>query len=212
MMVAACLLGAGSSLTARADGGVVLKLHYHREDGEYDNWAAWLWTEGGEGGEYPFEEEDGEMVATMDVPDGATKIGFIVKTPDWEKDIAEDQFLDISEVVSGTVHAYVESGVEGAVKEYGEDVMVGTKVKGASYDGKTKITLELTGEIDEALLDTFYVKGRLGEVKVTNAELADKASDTEYFYDLTIESELDPYRNYRPASPLWPGWTRPTTL
>lgn len=197
VMVAAFLLGAGSSLTARADGGVVLKLHYHREDGEYDNWAAWLWTEGGEGGEYPFEEEDGEMVATMDVPDGATKIGFIVKTPDWEKDIAEDQFLDISEVVSGTVHAYVESGVEGAVKEYGEDVMVGTKVKGASYDGKTKITLELTGEIDEALLDTFYVKGRLGEVKVTNAELADKASDTEYFYDLTIESELDPYRNYR---------------
>lgn len=65
-----------------ADGELIMKLHYHREDGAYDGWDAWLWPDGGEGGGYAFADEGGEMV-------------------------------------SGTVHIYVESGVEGYTKEYG---------------------------------------------------------------------------------------------
>ena len=70
-----------------ADGELIMKLHYHREDGAYDGWDAWLWPDGGEGGGYAFADEGGEMV-------------------------------------SGTVHIYVESGVEGYTKEYGEDAVV----------------------------------------------------------------------------------------
>ena len=69
-----------------ADGELIMKLHYHREDGAYDGWDAWLWPDGGEGGGYAFADEGGEMV-------------------------------------SGTVHIYVESGVEGYTKEYGEDAV-----------------------------------------------------------------------------------------
>ena len=87
-------------ITARAEDGVTLKLHYHREDGVYDGWDVWMWPEGGEGNGYPLEEENGEMVATMQVVNGATKVGYIVRTQDWTKDVDMDQFIDISEVVS----------------------------------------------------------------------------------------------------------------
>ena len=78
-----------------ADGELIMKLHYHREDGAYDGWDAWLWPDGGEGGGYAFADEGGEMV-------------------------------------SGTVHIYVESGVEGYTKEYG-DIAVASVQKVADY-------------------------------------------------------------------------------
>lgn len=187
----------GMSIVARADEGVTLKLHYHREDGDYAPWDVWMWHEGGEGAGYAFEDENGEMVATMAVPAGTTKVGFIVRTQDWTKDVDMDQFIDISEVVSGTVHAYVESGVEGATKEYGEDIVTGTKLKNAVYDGDKTVTVLFTGEIDKAQEESFYVIGRLGKVEVTEVKLANKASDSEFYYDLTLSEVLDATRNYR---------------
>jgi pullulanase len=187
----------GVSMQVRADEGVTLKLHYHREDGDYELWDVWLWPDGGEGAGYPFEEEDGDMVATMTVPAGATRVGFIVRTEDWTKDIEQDQYIDISEVISGTVHAYVESGVEGAVKEYGDDVVTGTKLKSAIYDGKNTVTVLFTGELDADQEKSFYVIGRQGEIEVTEVALKEKASESEFYYDLTIAEELDVNRNYR---------------
>ena len=143
----------------KADEGVTLKLHYHREDGDYEPWDVWMWPDGGEGAGYPFEEEDGEMVATMSVPSGTAKVGFIVRTQDWTKDVDMDQFIDISEVVSGTVHAYVESGVEGATKEYGGDIVTGTKLKSAIYDGKNTVTVLFTGEISEKVCEEQLAPG-----------------------------------------------------
>ena len=61
-----------------------------------------------------------------------------MRTADWTKDVDEDQFIDISEMVSGTVDIYVESGVEGYTKEYGDDAVTGTKLSGAKYDGKAQ--------------------------------------------------------------------------
>ena len=197
MVLALVLSDIGIAITARADEGVTLKIHYHREDGDYAPWDVWLWPEGGEGAGYSFEDENGEMVATMSVPSGTAKVGFIVRTQDWTKDIDMDQFIDLSEVVSGTVNAYVESGVEGATKEYGDDVVTGTKLKSAVYDGKNTVTVLFTGELDKDQEKTFYVIGRLGEINVTEVELAEKASDSEYYYDLTIDSELEYNRNYR---------------
>ena len=65
----------GLSVTVRADEGVTLKLHYHRDDEQYDGWDVWMWPDGGEGEGIPFEDENGEMVATYSVPAGKTKVG-----------------------------------------------------------------------------------------------------------------------------------------
>ncbi|MBR6381710.1 MAG: type I pullulanase [Lachnospiraceae bacterium] len=185
-----------SCLVAKADGGVTLKLHYFREDGDYAPWDVWLWPEGGEGAGYAFAEEEGEMVATMEVPAGTTKIGYIVRTQDWSKDIDMDQFIDIAEVVSGTVHAYVISGEEGCRKEYGEDVMTGTKLKTAVYDGESTITLKLTGPMSKEQQESLYVRGRLGDTKIS-AVTETGAESAEVVYDLTLEEALDGNRNYR---------------
>ena len=192
MVAVTVLTGPIGVLTVRAENGLTLKLHYHREDAAYDGWDVWLWPSGGEGGGYPFAEEDGEMVATMEVEPGVASVGFIVRTQDWAKDVDMDQFIDISEMVSGTVHIYVESGVEGYTKEYGEDAVTGTKLKSAVYDPDGMITLTFTGEMDEEQEASLYVKGSQGEIGISGIQ-----SVGEYQYKLILTEELNVNRSYQ---------------
>ncbi len=172
---------------------LVLKVHYHREDGNYEGWDVWLWEIGGDGGGFAFAEEDGEMVATKVVTPGVTSIGFIVRTADWAKDVDKDQFIDISEMVSGTVHIYVESGVEGYTKEYGEDAVTGVKLSKARYDQETgTITVEMTGAVEEDLKSASRIRGSQGEVTIAEAAEGEK-----WQYILTPETPLDLNREYR---------------
>ncbi|MBR3770323.1 MAG: type I pullulanase [Lachnospiraceae bacterium] len=153
----------GDATVVRADD-LVLKLHYNRPDGNYTDWSVWFWEIGGEGVDIPLVEENGEMVATKVVTPGVSELGYIVRTPDWTKDIDKDQFINVAECISGTVHMYVESGVEGCTKVYGDDVVIGTKLTAASYlDGKVNVTMT------KALEDTtnaFTVSGKEGEVAI----------------------------------------------
>ncbi len=163
---------------------LTLKLHYHREDGEYADWSVWFWEEGGEGDDYPFQEENGEMVATYTVPAGATSIGYIVRTPDWGKDVNMDQFIDVSAYVSGTVHVYVESGVEGHRVELDSNVSTGTKLKSATYADK-KIEVEIASPPAD-VSDAFSVKGPNGNVEITEVT----GSDGSYVIQLAEELDL----------------------
>ncbi len=181
------------ALEAHAEGGVILKLHYFREDGNYAPWDVWLWPAGGEGAGYAFTEENGEMVATMEVPAGTTSIGYIVRTQEWTKDIDMDQFIEIDEVVSGTVHFYVKSGVEGGEKVYADDVVTGTKLKSAVYDDDAQgILLTMTGLMDEEQIKSLEVSGTEGIV-----EHGDVVFMGEFKYMLKLLKKLDLKRNYR---------------
>ena len=146
------LLTMTAGAVSAADGdGIVIKLHYHRPDGEYDGWDVWFWAEGKDGNGYPFAEENGEMVSTFVADAGVARVGFIVRTAGWDKDINADQFIDIADVVSGTVHVYVESGVEGYTRELGEDAATGLKILGVRYDmDKNVITVTTTGEVPDS--------------------------------------------------------------
>lgn len=175
---------------AEAEGGPVLKVHYHRADEAYDGWDVWLWEQGKDGAGYAFSDEGGEMVATMDVTPGTMSIGFIVRTQDWTKDIDMDQFLDISEVVTGTVHVYVESGVEGYTKEYGDDVVIGIKLKTAKYDGAGSVLVTMTAELED-YETAFTVSGRAGEIGIS--EVTYKGDNV---YMLTLSEELDGAKSY----------------
>lgn len=182
----------GSMVTANAAEELILKLHYHRADGQYDGWDVWIWEAGKDGAGHPFEEENGEMVATKVITPGTTSVGFIVRTQDWTKDIGEDQFIDIAEMVSGTVHIYVESGVKGYTKEYGEDAVTGVKLSKARYNGEGTIITKFTGEIvAEDLISYFKVSGPDGEVKVKEVK---KEANNEYH--LVLTEELNGSRSY----------------
>ncbi len=196
LVVLAALLAMQTVLVSAAsaaggDSALTLKVHYHREDGDYSQWSAWLWEIGGDGGDFPFQEEDGEMVATKTITPGVTNIGYIIRTPDWGKDIDADQFVDISEVVTGTVHIYIESGVEGCAKEYGEDVVIGTRLKTAVYNGDGTVTVTMTGEIEADLAGAFAVMGREGQIAVSGV-----TAGSGFTYTVALSQELDPFQKY----------------
>lgn len=180
-------------MTVSAEENPTLKLHYHREDGSYEGWDVWLWDEGGEGAAYPFEEEEGEMVATKEITPDATKIGFIVRTQDWTKDFDGDQFIDVSEMVSGTVHVYVESGVEGYTKEYDDDVVTGIKIRSAVYDDEERtVMVTMTGAIEGDVEGVFSVSGK--EVEAAVSGVKELSAGT---YLVTLEQELDAAKSYK---------------
>lgn len=170
---------------------LVLKLHYHRTDENYDGWMVWLWEEGGEGVDYEFAEEEGEMVATKVLTPGTMSVGFIVKTADWGKDVDEDQFIDISEMVSGTVDIYVESGKEGYTKEYGADAVTGTKLSKARYDGEGAVEVAMTGAIDGDLSKAFQIQGTDGAVAISEVTEGEK-----FAYTVKLDAPLDDTKSY----------------
>lgn len=176
------------AVNASAADGPVLKLHYHRPDGNYDGWDVWLWEYGKDGAGYAFENEGGEMVATMNVTPGVTSVGFIVRTASWDKDINEDQFIDIAEVVTGTVHIYVESGVKGYTKEYGDGATVGIKLKTAKYNMNGTIDVTATDEIGDGFENAFTVTDRNGELAITGVTYAG-----DNVYTIALAEELDLY-------------------
>ena len=191
LMMASVLAVFADAVPVSAEEPLTLKLHYHREDGNYDGWDVWLWEIGGEGGGFPFAEEDGEMVATKVITPGVTSVGFIVRTEDWTKDFDGDQFIDISEMISGTVHVYVESGVEGFDKEYGDDAVIGTRLKTAVYNNDGTLTVTMTGEIESDPGSAFSVMGKEGEIAVTGVTAGDN-----YTYMVTLGALLDAFKKY----------------
>ncbi len=180
-----------NKLEAKADGGVVIKLHYNRPDGAYDGWSVWFWEYGKDGSDYAFNEENGEMVATMEATPGTMQVGFIVRTQAWDKDVAEDQFIDISEMVSGTVHVYVEASVKGFEKDYGDDAVKGTKLSKALYNGDGTVTVKMTGNLEYDYETAFSLAGKLGEVGIKSV-----TQPKDYTYLITLNEELNATKSY----------------
>jgi pullulanase len=81
-----------------SSNNTILVVHYNRFDEEYDPWNLWLWPNepvGLEGSAYRFTEETdyGVMMrldlSTTNMAD-STRVGIIVRTDSWDKDVAED--------------------------------------------------------------------------------------------------------------------------
>ena len=134
------------SIGANADeaGPVALKFHYSREDGAYDDWDLFSW--GAITGAAAFEEENGEMVATIYAAANTSSVGFIVrqggdgwkaKDPDGDR-FVESGYADLGQVKSGTLHIYCTSGVADFTVEEGDDVVKG-EPDAPAYDITIKV-------------------------------------------------------------------------
>lgn len=94
---------------ASAEGTTTLRIHYHRPDGEYGPWNLWIWPQGSEGKVYEFDEDDDfGKVATVEVPGTHQRVGFIVRTNEWKKDIEADRFVE--EFSGGVAEIWLKSG------------------------------------------------------------------------------------------------------
>ena len=110
VLILALGCAAGWTLEAKAEEGMTtLRIHYHRPDEDYDIWNLWIWPQGSEGKVYAFDEEDDfGKIATVDIPGVHNRVGFIVRTNDWLKDVEADRFVE--EFQDGTAEIWLVSG------------------------------------------------------------------------------------------------------
>jgi pullulanase len=170
---------------------VTLRVHYYRPDGDYDGWNLWLW----DGSEvettffeapYQFENVNGEMVCTVEVEPATNQVGYIVRYLDWvDKDIHEDQFIDITGIIDGTVDVYIQSGVKGHTIILNDDVISGVAFQSLTYSHDSQnLVLALSsvpnGNLNAELSDSN------GQVTISHV-----ARIGSYFY-LTLAEPLTP--------------------
>ena len=134
-----------------------LIIHYHRDDGAYDDYRLWLWDHGrgGDGSEYKFTGlDDYGAVCHLPLSTWASSswasldIGFIVKTrgssdeDPWNgatKDVEADRYAVLSNLImdqAGNYPVYLWSGVSAVYKEKPASPYF---VKSAQFDGFKKI-------------------------------------------------------------------------
>ena len=176
---------------------ITIKVHYFREDGDYEPWEVHMWN-GVESldSTRDFEQEEVEYEGTTY---GATAtyyadaadiwVGFIIKKPDWTKDPDGDRHIDVSDVLSGTVHVYAKTGsaLEDFIVDKSE-AQVGAKVTAAVYDSITGVLTVTTAlPIEGDIAGSFVLEGPAGEMKITDVANVEGTSD----YVITYEGEIN---------------------
>ena len=178
---------------------ITIKVHYYREDAAYGEWEVHMWN-GVESldATRAFDLEDVEYDGTVY---GATATyyadaadiwcGFIIKKPDWTKDPDGDRKIDVSDVLSGTVHVYAKSGseLEDFVVDKSEAV-VGAKVTAAVYDSITGVlTVTTAVPIEGDIMGSFVLEGPDGEMKITDVTNVEGTSDYVIGYEGLINGD-----------------------
>ena len=154
---------------------ITLKIHYTRADGIYTDWNLWAWSAGMGGKQYEYVYQNGEYIATVPNIPGrmTTKFGFINRKGDWKAQDFGDQWIDLSDVVSGTVHYYTTSSTMGGTRKFDIDTIAGSKIVSTEYNRATnKVTVNLSTAIDDFDTDTFTIKctSTDTDIAVTNIE------------------------------------------
>ena len=173
---------------------ITIKLHYKRTDGKYTGWNAWMWTLACGGKDYALVETDDETVATMEV-DGytTTSVSFIVRKGQWECQEFGERRIDVSTILSGTVHCYVESGVEKFEVKLEKDVVKGNKLISAELDydtGMIRVQTSLPVN-DPGVFKICDASGKLQDVQIVDLTGEDGA------YALKLSKKLDLVTLYR---------------
>ena len=172
------------------DGKITLQFHYSRSDDEYDKWNLWIWEDSKEGKDYFFTKSDeAGAYSYVTVDNKVATVGYIIHTEAWEKDVAVDRSIDLSEISGGTIDVYLTQGEEEAEIVKGKDTVQGVKIIEAVYDGEYEIEVK-----------TFDNISSFNEVKVCSTVGGEVAVDSvineENRYTIYLEEPLMPIQSY----------------
>ena len=176
---------------------ITIKVHYFREDGDYEPWEVHMWngvetldaTRDFELEDVTYEGTTYGATATYYADAADIWVGFIIKKPDWTKDPDGDRKIDVSDVLSGTVHVYAKTGsaLEDFIVDKSE-AKVGAKVTAAVYDSITgEFTVTTAVPIEGEIMGSFVLEGPAGEMKITNVTNVAGTSD----YVIEYEGEIN---------------------
>ena len=174
---------------------VTIKLHYTRNNADYTGWNVWAWWLGQGGQQYDFVEENNERVATITLESGraTSSVSFKIRLNQWEQEEGERK-IDVSKIVSGTVHYYVNSSESAGTKILGEDAIVGNKISSAKLDYETgKVTIETSLPVDNPDSD-FVIYNTQSEADSIEIN---KVESNGCIYTLTLSNTLDLVNLYK---------------
>lgn len=123
----------GTSMqTFAANGKTKLIIHYAKDPSTDKDWNLWLWPDGKEGKKYEFTgKDDFGVYSQIEFDEELSKVGFIVRTDSWQKDVDQDRFVTkfkdgVAEIwlLPGDADIYYSkpSGVKAAPKAMAEEV------------------------------------------------------------------------------------------
>ena len=181
----------GNSIVTVGDGGsttsstITIQFHFYRESGDYDGWDIWAW-DADKSGSYTLTADpiSKGMVATMTTSSTTGWFNYIVRKSDWSDQEFYDRAINLTNVKSGTVHFFLNSGsAEGSIV-LGNDVVTAAKPISANLDydsGKiwVKTPLPVTGDLTKAFSIVTSSGGATG-ISVTGVTLDN------YGYTLTL--------------------------
>jgi len=181
---------------------ITIKVHYYRPDAAYGEWEVHMWNgAAGLSATRKFELEDVTYngttygaTATYYADASDTWVGYIIKKPDWTKDPDGDRKIDISNVLSGTVHVYAKTGssLNDFITDKSEAVL-GNKLTAAVYDRITgKLTFTTAMAVEGDLNTAFTLEGPDGEVTITKVTRIGSTNN----YAVEYEGQIDPEQVY----------------
>lgn len=184
------IVGTAENTKTADNNKITLQFHYSREDEAYDQWSLWIWEDTEEGRDYSFTEiKENEACAYVAVDNKTLEAGYIIHTENWEKDIAVDRSVDLSETAGGIIEIYLTQGVEEAELKTEAAVISSPKVVEAVYDGDHEITVkmsDMTTDFQEP-----QVHSTMGDIAAIDAILTD-----EDHYILSMTEPLTATQSY----------------
>ena len=182
--------------TPQDTGKITVKLHFYREAG-YSDWDVWYWSADSDGKAATLQSVSGDKgrVATFTVSGTTnTNVGYIVRKTDWSDKEFYDRFIDLSDVRSGTVHYYLNSGSATGSRILDADVVMTTKITSATLDYDTgKIQATLSMPYGGAISSAFSITGTDSSVKVTGVAM----ENGNYILTLSRRLTLQELPNYQ---------------
>ena len=127
------------------NGKTRLIIHYAKNPNSNLKWNLWIWPDKKDGSkfEFTYKDEFGE-VCEAELNGEFNKVGFIVRTEEWEKDIPEDRFIE--KFNNGAAEIWLKAGDSKIYYSATE----AASIKGALVGGKP---LEKSGKFVVAKLD-----------------------------------------------------------
>lgn len=165
---------------------ITVKIHYDRADGTESQWSAWIWSDNSSGKAYELDNVNGDYVATYTISAKdspyVSSIKYIIRKGEWEAQ-EETRTVDLSDVLSGTVHSYVKAN--GSYSNDKSAATIGAKINSINYNRSTKkIIVVASGTI--ANPQTSFVVKKLDGSKINITDVGVSGTT----YTLSIDEDL----------------------
>ncbi len=159
--------------SVNAETPTKLVVHYHRFDPNYTGWSVYMWPyepTPGDGNRFEFTGDDSfGKVMELDIVgssiEGATSVGVIISTTSWDKDVAIDRFMDLTNPNElGEVHVYL---VSGDPTIYYDSSAIDTSARASSVNFEDINTIEFEASKDVLVGDVTLLENDI-EIAITN--------------------------------------------